>query len=157
MAESLISIVLEQLASITGVEEEAKNLTSNLQAIQAVLKDAEERHLKEKTVKNWLDKLKEVSYDIDDVLDEWNTSILKRQIEKEESRATNVPLPKNVSSQSSPDFPAMEKLKTSLKISSSLDWSDPDPCKWTHVGCTNNNPGLQDPNTRPKYYRYPSS
>ncbi|KAE8690931.1 putative receptor protein kinase TMK1 [Hibiscus syriacus] len=42
-----------------------------------------------------------------------------------------------VSSQTSPDSPAMEKLKASLKIPSSLDWSDSDPCKWAHVGCEN--------------------
>ncbi|XVF79431.1 hypothetical protein PTKIN_Ptkin14bG0222600 [Pterospermum kingtungense] len=108
MAESLISIVLEQLASITveqgaqafelvtGVEEEIENLESNLEAIQAVLEDAEERQLKDKAVNKWLDKLRDVSYDIDDVLDEWNTAILKRQIEKDESRVTDVPLPKKV-------------------------------------------------------------
>ncbi|KAK8491748.1 hypothetical protein V6N13_105115 [Hibiscus sabdariffa] len=27
----------------------------------------------------------------------------------------------------------MEKLKASLKIPSSFDWSDSDPCKWAHV------------------------
>ncbi|XVF03000.1 hypothetical protein REPUB_Repub04eG0223000 [Reevesia pubescens] len=43
-----------------------------------------------------------------------------------------------VSSQSSPDSAAMQKLKTSLKIPSSLDWSNPDPCKWDHVACQNN-------------------
>ncbi|GMI75248.1 Transmembrane kinase 3 [Hibiscus trionum] len=44
----------------------------------------------------------------------------------------------HVSSQSSPDVSAMEKLKTSLKIPPSLDWSDPNPCKWTHVSCESN-------------------
>ncbi|KAK8549871.1 hypothetical protein V6N13_055435 [Hibiscus sabdariffa] len=42
-----------------------------------------------------------------------------------------------VSSQTSPDSPAMEKLKASLKIPSSLGWSDTDPCKWAHVACEN--------------------
>ncbi|XVF77536.1 hypothetical protein PTKIN_Ptkin14bG0052700 [Pterospermum kingtungense] len=110
MAESLISIVLEQLSSITveqaaqafelvsGVEEEVENLNRNLKAIKAVLEDAERRQVKvdESGVKHWLHQLKEVSYDIDDVLDEWNTAILKRQIEKEESTVTDVPLPKKV-------------------------------------------------------------
>ncbi|XVF78403.1 hypothetical protein PTKIN_Ptkin14bG0129400 [Pterospermum kingtungense] len=104
MAESLISIVLNQLASITGqqaaqafklfteVDEEVENLTSNLEAIQAVLEDAEERQLKDKAVKNWLDELKDVSYDIDDVLDEWSTAILKR----EATTVTDVALLKKV-------------------------------------------------------------
>ncbi|XWS64050.1 hypothetical protein CRYUN_Cryun06bG0153700 [Craigia yunnanensis] len=42
-----------------------------------------------------------------------------------------------VSSQSSPDSSVMEKLKTSLKIPSSLNWSDPDPCHWDNVACEN--------------------
>ncbi|KAK8579995.1 hypothetical protein V6N13_143136 [Hibiscus sabdariffa] len=42
-----------------------------------------------------------------------------------------------VSSQTSPDSPTMEKLKASLKIPSSLNWSDYDPYKWTHVACDN--------------------
>ncbi|KAK8633946.1 hypothetical protein V6N13_014777 [Hibiscus sabdariffa] len=42
-----------------------------------------------------------------------------------------------VSSQTSPDSPTMKKLKASLKISSSLDWSESDPCKWAHVACDN--------------------
>ncbi|OMO66516.1 Disease resistance protein [Corchorus olitorius] len=91
MAESLVSFVLEQLVSLganevaqrvklfKGVDAEVEKLTSNLQAIQAVLQDAERRQETEATVKLWLEKLKDVSYDIDDVLDEWNTSILKLQ------------------------------------------------------------------------------
>ncbi|CAK7354260.1 unnamed protein product [Dovyalis caffra] len=33
----------------------------------------EERQLKEASIKRWLDQLKDVSYDMDDVLDEWGT------------------------------------------------------------------------------------
>ncbi|XVE52861.1 hypothetical protein DITRI_Ditri02bG0158400 [Diplodiscus trichospermus] len=108
MAESLVAIVLDRLLSITGqqaaqafklvtgVEEEVHNLTSNLQAIKAVLEDAEKRQVNESAVKHWLDQLKDASYDIDDVLDEWNTEILKREIEQEGTGVTDVPLPKKV-------------------------------------------------------------
>ncbi|XP_031263375.1 putative disease resistance protein RGA3 [Pistacia vera] len=96
MAEAIISAVLEQLISITaggiqegiqevrlvvGVDEEVKKLRSNLEDIEAVLVDAEERQVKEKTVTLWLDRLKHASYDIEDVLDEWNYAMLKQQIE----------------------------------------------------------------------------
>ena len=92
-AEAIVSAVTEQLTSIigreiqqevrlvVGVDKEVKKLTSNFQAIQAVLVDAEQRQVKETTVRVWLDKLKSVSYDVDDVLDEWNSAILKLQIE----------------------------------------------------------------------------
>ncbi|XP_031254928.1 putative disease resistance protein RGA4 [Pistacia vera] len=94
MAEALVSIALEQLASfirqqvtegislIVGAEKKDKKLQSNLRAIQAVLADAENRQVKEIVVRDWLDKLKDVSYDIDDVLDEWKTKFLKLQIKR---------------------------------------------------------------------------
>ncbi|XVF86765.1 hypothetical protein PTKIN_Ptkin18bG0069100 [Pterospermum kingtungense] len=93
MADALVSVVLERLASIglqvaengvrlvVGVNEEVEKLSSTFQTIQAVLVDAEKRQVKEQAVKVWLDKLQNVAYDIQDVLDEWNTAILKSQID----------------------------------------------------------------------------
>ncbi|PRQ50600.1 putative P-loop containing nucleoside triphosphate hydrolase, leucine-rich repeat domain, L [Rosa chinensis] len=96
MAEALISVLLEQLASIihqqvqqqvklvVDVKKEVANLNDNFRAIKAVLKDAEERQVKEDSVKQWLDKLRDVSNEMEDVLDDWNTEILRLQIEKQE-------------------------------------------------------------------------
>ncbi|KAJ4717939.1 Disease resistance protein [Melia azedarach] len=101
MAEALVSLVLEQLTSIlglqteaeveliVGVDEEVQKLNSNFRAIRAVLEDAENRQVKENAVRDWLDKLKEVSYDADDVLDEWNTAIQKLRMEKGENASKN--------------------------------------------------------------------
>ena len=81
MAEAVVSTILGQLASVihqhveeevrlvVSVDEEVKKLTSNFQAIVSVLEDAECKQVKEKAVGEWLDKLKDVSYDIEDVLD----------------------------------------------------------------------------------------
>ncbi|TXG68920.1 hypothetical protein EZV62_003855 [Acer yangbiense] len=97
MADVIVSVVLEQLISIigketnqevrlvVGVRKEIEKLTSNFRAIQAVLLDAERRGLKDTAARDWLDKLKNASYDMDDVLDEWNTAILKLQSERAES------------------------------------------------------------------------
>ena len=82
MAESLVSSLLEQIASIAvqeaeqeirlviGVDEEVRKLEGNLRIIQAVLDDAEKRQLTEAAVKLWLKRLKDVSYEMDNVLDE---------------------------------------------------------------------------------------
>ncbi|KAL6297644.1 hypothetical protein ACE6H2_005786 [Prunus campanulata] len=107
MAEALVSVVLEQLVSITreqiekevrlvvNVDREVKNLTIHFKAIQAVLQDAVKRQVEEESVRTWLQNLEDVSYDINDVLDEWNTEILKHQIEKEEEKeGKNVALTK---------------------------------------------------------------
>ncbi|XP_024039287.1 putative disease resistance protein RGA3 [Citrus clementina] len=94
MVDAIVSSLLEQLISVaadevkqqvrlvTGVREEVKKLTSNLQAIQLVLEDAEKRQMQhDKAVTFWLDQLKDASYDMEDVLEQWSTARLKLQIE----------------------------------------------------------------------------
>ncbi|KAK0605390.1 hypothetical protein LWI29_026197 [Acer saccharum] len=104
MADAIVSVVLEQMAEVTGrqiqqevklvvgvvrVDDEVNKLTSNFQIIQAVLIDAEQRQVTETAVRLWLEKLKDVSYDMDHVLDMWNTAILRRlQIEGAENART---------------------------------------------------------------------
>ncbi|PRQ50290.1 putative P-loop containing nucleoside triphosphate hydrolase, leucine-rich repeat domain, L [Rosa chinensis] len=99
MAEALVSFLVEQLGSfifqhveqnvklVVNVKKEAVNLTLNLKTIQAVLADAERRQVKEDSVRRWLNNLKEVSYEVDDVVDEWSTEILKQQIENQGDNA----------------------------------------------------------------------
>ncbi|XP_004305500.1 PREDICTED: putative disease resistance protein RGA3 [Fragaria vesca subsp. vesca] len=92
MADAFVSVLLQQLASISyqqiekevrlvvEVKKEIAKITSNLKAIQAVLEDAEKRQIKEAIVRDWLEKLKDVSYEMDDVLDDWTTEILIQQL-----------------------------------------------------------------------------
>ncbi|EXC21530.1 Disease resistance protein RGA2 [Morus notabilis] len=60
-----------------GVQDAVENLRRNLETIKAVLKDAEKRQWKDKAVKVWMDELKDITYDMDDVFDEWKTEIEK--------------------------------------------------------------------------------
>ncbi|ESR45138.1 hypothetical protein CICLE_v10004042mg, partial [Citrus x clementina] len=95
MAHAIVSSLLDQLKSIaqdqvkekwrlvTGVEHEVGKLTTNLQAIQAVLEDAEQRQMKQdKAVTFWLDQLRDASYDMEDVLEEWITETRKLQLDE---------------------------------------------------------------------------
>ncbi|KAI3468559.1 hypothetical protein Pfo_025222 [Paulownia fortunei] len=83
MAEAFLQIVLENLSSlikgeiglIMGVEEEMKKLSSTLTTIQAVLEDAEQKQLENKSIQNWLCKLNDLAYEIDDILDESATQV----------------------------------------------------------------------------------
>jgi hypothetical protein len=54
-----------------GVKKQCDKLKSNLLDIQSVLEDADRKQVKDKAVRDWLDKLKDACYDMDDVLDEW--------------------------------------------------------------------------------------
>ncbi|XP_058106809.1 putative disease resistance protein RGA3 [Magnolia sinica] len=87
MVNSLVSFAIEKLgkvledevASLLGVTKELRKLSSAFTSIKAVLEDAETRHLKEQSVKDWLKKLKDVAYDIDDILDDCTTESLPSQ------------------------------------------------------------------------------
>ncbi|KAH9695787.1 hypothetical protein KPL71_022914 [Citrus sinensis] len=81
MAEAILQVVLDNLNSLIknelgllhGVEKEMEKLSSTLSTIQAVLEDAEEKQLKDKALQNWLRKLKDAAYEVDDLLDEYKT------------------------------------------------------------------------------------
>nr|XP_011469806.1 PREDICTED: putative disease resistance protein RGA3 isoform X1 [Fragaria vesca subsp. vesca]XP_011469808.1 PREDICTED: putative disease resistance protein RGA3 isoform X1 [Fragaria vesca subsp. vesca] len=100
MAGVLVDVLLERFATlaldkieqemklVVGVKQEIKNLTKKLEAIQAVLEDAEQRQVTEASVRCWLSELTEVSFDMDDVLDEWITKVLRRQLEKQEKQSS---------------------------------------------------------------------
>ncbi|KAK9929864.1 hypothetical protein M0R45_026937 [Rubus argutus] len=107
MAEALISVLLEELASVVyehtkeavtlvlNAEKDVKSFSSKLKAIQAVLEDAEKKQVTEARVGDWLEKLKDVSYEMDDVIDEWNTEILRQQVEaKQEGEGENASVAK---------------------------------------------------------------
>nr|XP_023910077.1 putative disease resistance protein RGA3 [Quercus suber] len=97
MARALLSAIVEQLGPFISseftltatVKQEVQKLETKFRTIQAVLNDAEKRQLKEEAVKLWLDKLKGISYEMDDVLDEWNTAMIKEEIEKQQREDEN--------------------------------------------------------------------
>ncbi|XXG50863.1 hypothetical protein AAC387_Pa02g4769 [Persea americana] len=79
MAEALVSFVVKELCALAkdeagllvGVKKDVRKLSSTFTAIQAVLEDAERQQVTKKAVRDWLGKLKEVVYEVEDILDEW--------------------------------------------------------------------------------------
>ncbi|XP_034929796.1 putative disease resistance protein RGA4 [Populus alba] len=102
MAEALLSPILEHLTTIVaqqvqeevnlvvGVKKQCDKLKSNLLAIQSVLEDADRKQVKDKAVRDWVDKLKDACYDMDDVLDEWSTAILRWKMEEAEENTRSL-------------------------------------------------------------------
>ncbi|KAL6000528.1 hypothetical protein ACLOJK_024227 [Asimina triloba] len=78
---NLASSALQELQLARGVDEELQKLKSTLSAIQAVLQDAEERQFRSNAVRDWLQKLKYVAYEAEDLVDEIVT-------EAQQSKAT---------------------------------------------------------------------
>ncbi|RWR79700.1 putative disease resistance protein RGA1 [Cinnamomum micranthum f. kanehirae] len=71
----------KRLGFLFGVEKEAKKLKSTLLRIEELLSDAEERQIKEKSVRLWLSELKHIAYDAEDILDELAYMELQSKIE----------------------------------------------------------------------------
>ncbi|KAL5719097.1 hypothetical protein ACHQM5_011922 [Ranunculus cassubicifolius] len=90
MADAIVSMVLEQFTSyaqhevelVVGVREEVRKLSVTLRMIQGVLEDAEQKQVKNNAVKVWLEELKGVLYDVDDVMDDWNTKTAISQLQR---------------------------------------------------------------------------
>lgn len=81
MADAFLQVLLDNLASfiqgelglVFGFEKEFQKLSSIFSVIQTVLEDAQEKQLKYKAIKNWLQKLNIAAYEVDDILDECKT------------------------------------------------------------------------------------
>ncbi|XP_052882059.1 putative disease resistance protein RGA3 isoform X1 [Gossypium arboreum] len=81
VVSKLISITAERIGLALGFKKELKRLGDSLQMIKAFFQDAEERQTKDEAVKVWLQRLKDVAYEADDVLDEFAYEILRRKVE----------------------------------------------------------------------------
>ncbi|KAM1638181.1 hypothetical protein EV1_015713 [Malus domestica] len=67
----LASFAYQEVCLAWGVEEELKRLRNTFSHIKLLIVDAEERQRKEPLLTQWLGRLKDACYDIDDVLDEF--------------------------------------------------------------------------------------
>ncbi|KAL5711151.1 hypothetical protein ACHQM5_021641 [Ranunculus cassubicifolius] len=87
MADALISMVAEEFfcfakeefGLVVGVREQVGKLRLTLEIIQGVLQDAEQKQVKNNSVKVWLGELRDVLYEADDVMDKWNTEMALSQ------------------------------------------------------------------------------
>ncbi|XP_030940161.1 putative disease resistance protein RGA1 [Quercus lobata] len=77
----LISLATEQISVAWGFKDELMRLRESVEMIQDVLADAERRQVSDRSVMRWLQRLKDVAYDADDVLDELAYEILRRKVE----------------------------------------------------------------------------
>eukprot|EP00268_Persea_americana_P031101 TRINITY_DN3020_c1_g1_i1.p1 TRINITY_DN3020_c1_g1~~TRINITY_DN3020_c1_g1_i1.p1 ORF type:complete len:706 (+),score=101.93 TRINITY_DN3020_c1_g1_i1:275-2392(+) len=90
--EAIVSVVVKELGNmikkeadlLIGVEKEVKRLHSKFKAIQAVLVKAGKKQLTDESTQDWLGKIKDVAYEVENILDEWRTDALISQREKDD-------------------------------------------------------------------------
>ncbi|KAI0503889.1 hypothetical protein KFK09_014833 [Dendrobium nobile] len=71
ISDKLASKAIAEFAMQTDMDKEIRKLERTLSTIQDVLEDAKVRQVKEKALRSWLSELKELTYDADDVLDDF--------------------------------------------------------------------------------------
>ncbi|KAM3197671.1 hypothetical protein ACQJBY_073000 [Aegilops geniculata] len=68
-ANKLKDVITDEAILILGVEKELTKLLRRVELIQCCIYDAEKRRTKEQAVNNWLGQLRDVIYDVDEILD----------------------------------------------------------------------------------------
>ncbi|KAB2607318.1 disease resistance RPP13-like protein 1 [Pyrus ussuriensis x Pyrus communis] len=97
---SFLQVLVDKLASrdvlkyfglVKSVDKKLTEWIATLSAIGAVLIDAEKRQLADESniLKLWLDDLRDLAFDAEDVLDKYHTEMLKRRIQHAHSSATS--------------------------------------------------------------------
>ncbi|KAF5775310.1 hypothetical protein HanXRQr2_Chr13g0610661 [Helianthus annuus] len=81
--EKLASAALKTIASYKGIDAEIKKWHRSLKQIQRVLADASRKEITDDAVKEWLNDLQHLAYDIDDVLDDLATEAMHREFNHE--------------------------------------------------------------------------
>ncbi|XP_058112830.1 disease resistance protein RPM1-like [Magnolia sinica] len=87
MAESAVNFLIQYLGpllvdeaqSLKEVDGEVRELINELESIQSFLRDADARQDTNKGLKTWVKQIKEVAYDIEDVLDEFMLGLAQEQ------------------------------------------------------------------------------
>ncbi|KAJ0860903.1 putative virus X resistance protein-like, coiled-coil [Helianthus annuus] len=87
--EKLADEVFKEYARAQGIHSELENLGRELSLIQALLRDASEKEVTEKSVGLWLNNLQHLAYDIEDVLDDVATEAMRRELTQESGVSTS--------------------------------------------------------------------
>jgi flagellar biosynthesis GTPase FlhF len=96
MIEGLLAFVLgkmadgafRKLSQIRGVEEQLEKLRRELSRIQAFLKDADKKKIKNERQKHWVKEVRDLAYDIEDAID--NALLLEEEVSQENTSKEEV-------------------------------------------------------------------
>ncbi|KAF5445285.1 hypothetical protein F2P56_034347 [Juglans regia] len=86
--DQLASPELLKFARREGLRKQLDKWGETMERIREVLDDAEEKQQTKKTVKAWLDDLRDLAYDVEDILDEFATEAFQCKLMAGESQAS---------------------------------------------------------------------
>ncbi|XP_021990123.1 putative disease resistance protein RGA1 [Helianthus annuus] len=79
----LTSQLIKEFTLFRGFKNDSLRLKKDFEEIRAVIEDAEEKHIKEKAIELWLQRLRSASFKAENVLDDISTEALLRSLRKE--------------------------------------------------------------------------
>ncbi|XP_027113869.1 putative disease resistance RPP13-like protein 1 [Coffea arabica] len=88
--DKLASVDLKKFARSEGLDTQLKRWSQVLSLIQAVLDDAEDKQNMRIAVKQWLDDLQDLAYDMDNVIDEFSTEACRRKLMEAQGSTSKV-------------------------------------------------------------------
>nr|XP_048331431.1 putative disease resistance protein RGA4 [Ziziphus jujuba var. spinosa] len=77
---NLGSLAINEIGSLWGVKNDLRKLKNTMSMVKAVVLDAEEKQTRSYEVSVWLEKLQDVVFDADDLVDEFHTEDLQRRV-----------------------------------------------------------------------------
>ncbi|TYH21148.1 hypothetical protein ES288_A04G019300v1 [Gossypium darwinii] len=88
LSAKLLDPVLNFVADHRQVHQQLQLWQSIIPEIKAVLNHAEEKQIKDEGVKNWLDDLQDLAYEVDDILDDFAYQELRLKLQKTQAQAS---------------------------------------------------------------------
>lgn len=80
----------QEFGLVRGSKRELAALRESLAMTQAMLRDAEQSHVRSEAVEMWVKKLQDIAHDADHVLDEHEYEVLRRRVELQNQRKKKV-------------------------------------------------------------------
>ncbi|CAH1412523.1 unnamed protein product [Lactuca virosa] len=88
--EKLASEAIKKIARAKGIDSQLRKLKRSLIQIKALLNDASQKEISDEAVKEWLNGLQHLAYDIDDLLDDLATEGIHRELTDEFGASTSL-------------------------------------------------------------------
>ncbi|XP_047337385.1 disease resistance protein RGA2-like [Impatiens glandulifera] len=91
LLSNLVPLIKDEFSLFWSFENEFQKLSSTLSSITAVLEDAERKNVqeKDKQTEDWLRKLKDVAYEVRDIMDECSFEDLRLQVKRRNPSSSN--------------------------------------------------------------------
>ncbi|KAK4406085.1 Disease resistance protein RGA2 [Sesamum angolense] len=81
LVDKLLAVATEEIGLTLGVKNELTKLNKSFAMVQAFLNDAARRQVEEEAINLWLKNLESISYEVDNLLDQFNYEIIRRKVE----------------------------------------------------------------------------